>query len=238
MSRHLVSLVDAVQVWDSRTHEEFERYVDTDLERVWEIPHGNYVPLYDDASIPTRKDAREALGLSETERVYLYFGVIRPYKQVPELIRTFEKKESDATLLIAGNPVNDALESELVELAAGAQNVSLELAYIPDREVPSYFAAADAVVLPYAHIFNSGSVLLAMSFGRAFVAPSIGCIPSVDSGGNIVYDDLAGALDTLDDTPLAELERVGKRNARVAQEVHDWDAVATKYAEMYDGDSS
>ncbi|MFC7203573.1 glycosyltransferase family 4 protein [Haloferax namakaokahaiae] len=233
VSQKLVSLVDKVQVWDPLTHSEFLTYVGTEPNEVSEIPHGNYLPRYEGTNTPTKEAAKEALGLHHTERVYLYFGVIRPYKQVTALIQSFQAIESKATLVIAGNPMNSDLTARIEEFSRGSENIQTTLEYIPDDTVPVFFAAADAVVLPYEHIFNSGSVLLAMTFGRTFVAPRMGSIPSVDPGGNVLYDDLIRGLEQIDQMDEEQLSRVGDANLVAAREKHDWDTIAAEYIELY-----
>jgi len=49
--------------------------------------------------------------------------------------------------------------------------------------------ACDVVVFPYQEILTSGAVILAMSFGRACVAPRLGCIQDVlDDKGAFIYE--------------------------------------------------
>ena len=58
--------------------------------------------------------------------------------------------------------------------AHGADNVRLDLRWIPPEEVSDHFAAADLVVLPYRRIMNSGAVVLAMTLGRPVLVPDLG----------------------------------------------------------------
>jgi glycosyltransferase involved in cell wall biosynthesis len=46
-------------------------------------------------------------------------------------------------------------------------------------ELQIYFNACDLVALPFRKVLNSGSLLLAMSFGCPVVAPRMGSIPEV-----------------------------------------------------------
>lgn len=59
------------------------------------VPHGHYRDAYPNQV--SRAQARRALGLPEQARVLLHFGLVRPYKNVPHLIRTFrELPQSEA----------------------------------------------------------------------------------------------------------------------------------------------
>jgi beta-1,4-mannosyltransferase len=50
------------------------------------------------------------------------------------------------------------------------------LRWVPRAEVQHLFVASDLVVLPYRRILNSGTVLLALSFGRPVLVPDLGAM--------------------------------------------------------------
>ena len=54
--------------------------------------------------------------------------------------------------------------------------VTLRIQFIPDEEVEQYFKAADAVVIPYVDIFQSGVPFLAFSFGVPVIASDVGSL--------------------------------------------------------------
>ena len=63
------------------------------------------------------------------------------------------------------------------------------LGFVPDDELQVYLRAADVVATPFLEILTSGSVLLAMSFERAVIAPRRGCVAeTVGDDGGILYD--------------------------------------------------
>ena len=64
---------------------------------------GHYRGQYRDEI--SREQARKELDLAPDARVMLFIGKVRPYKNVPQLIRTFRQLDDpDAVLLIAGLP--------------------------------------------------------------------------------------------------------------------------------------
>ena len=82
-------------------------------------------------------------------------------------------------LIIAGEAKRDSggyLASivEQIESSAVRDRVIQKLEHIPDEEAELYFKAADAVVLPYKHIFQSGVLFLAHSFGVPVIASDVG----------------------------------------------------------------
>ncbi len=113
------------------------------------VPHGHYRGAYPDTM--SRDDARAALAIPEEARVVAYLGLIRPYKNVPHLVRTLRALRSDVgqvILLVAGAPHPPALAAEVRAAAEGDPRVRLRLENVPKEEVQRYLRAADLVVLP------------------------------------------------------------------------------------------
>jgi glycosyltransferase involved in cell wall biosynthesis len=79
-------------------------------------------------------------------------------------------------LLIAGMPTDDAIMEEVREAAALNPNVRLFLYFVDPNDVQIFLRAADLVVLPYKEILNSGSAILALSFDRPILVPSLGAL--------------------------------------------------------------
>ena len=197
-------------------------------ERVIVIPHGNYDGHYGSVE-PER---------TPSELVFLYFGMIRPYKNVPTLIDTFrELDRSDVRLQVVGNPWNEELAADIRAAAGNDDRVHLELSFVPDEEVAGYFERADAVVLPFDRVLTSGSAILAMTFGRPVIAPAHGCLPElIGEYGGILYDGdgdapLGRALREAIADPEA-LVRMGERNRRVAAQL-DWQTVGRRTVAAY-----
>jgi glycosyltransferase involved in cell wall biosynthesis len=202
------------------------------------IPHGHFIDWY--PSGIRRLQARAALGIPDERFVFGFFGQVRRYKQVPELIRTYfrDVKEDHTHLLVAGNPRTDALESELRELADGVPDVDLHLSFVPKEKVQYYFKAADVMVFPYDSILTSGSVILSMSMGRPVIAPRFGGIEDiVGSEHGWLYDVGAstGLADAMDRAMSAagDLDAMGRR-ARERARQWDWETIGARTRGLYD----
>ncbi|HCR93716.1 MAG: hypothetical protein CML50_02865 [Rhodobacteraceae bacterium] len=112
-----------------------------------------------------------------TERMkILFFGLIREYKGVPELIRAFRDADLDGDLHICGKPYNDQVRADVEAAAASADNVTLDLRFIPDDELQVALDSCHVIALPFTEVFTSGSVVMAISAARAVIAPRIGLI--------------------------------------------------------------
>ena len=139
------------------------------------VPHGHYREAYPPPH--ERDDARANLGLHRDAPVLLFAGRIRPYKNVPHLVRIFRQwGESDARLLVVGEPSTRTLRESIKMAAQRDSRIRLDLRFIPDDLMPRYLAASDLVVLPYDHILHSGSALLALSFDRPVLVPDRGAM--------------------------------------------------------------
>jgi beta-1,4-mannosyltransferase len=191
------------------------------------IPHGHYRGAYPDTL--SMAEARERLGLPAAARVVAFTGWLRPYKGVTELVQAFAAlPEPYARLVMAGQSVDADYAARLETLAAADPRVRLDLGFVPDEELQVYLRAADVVACPFLEIFTSGSVLLAMSFERAVIAPRRGCVPeTLDEAGGIVYDadDPRGLEGALRVAMQADLATMGRHNG-ACLERFDWSRVA------------
>ncbi|ODR81770.1 group 1 glycosyl transferase [Haladaptatus sp. W1] len=204
-------------------------------ERITVVSHGNYVGSYENEV--SRAEAREHFGFGDDEMVYLFFGNVRSYKNVPKLVETFRTiDDEDARLVIAGNPPNDRKES--AKLARGCRaddRVRTDFTYIPDDEIQLYMNAADAVVLPFTRVLTSGSVILAMSFGKPVIAPRLGCLPDVlGPKTELLYDpdDPSGLRTAMKRAPTLDLDEIGRQTRERAMSF-DWDVVGERTAAVY-----
>lgn len=143
------------------------------------IPHGHYLPVY---PVRVGKDeSRRLLGLPPDSRVVLFFGTLRPYKGVEELVAVAKKLSSEGLLfLIAGKPISEEYKKRLLHMIGGSSHIRFHFEYIPDEKVPLYYSVADLVVLPYREILNSGTVFLALTFGVPVMVPRLGSLEELN----------------------------------------------------------
>ena len=141
------------------------------------VPHGHYRGCYKNEC--TRAEARARLALPLDKPAVAFVGQIKPYKNVPALLRAFLDRPAEtsaASLLIAGKPGDAALAAELAALADGHPDVALRFGHIADDEMQVMLNACDLAVFPYREILNSGSAILALSFDRPVLVPAKGAM--------------------------------------------------------------
>jgi len=151
--------------------------------RVEIVPH----PSEPRAVIPDRAAARARLGVPIDAPVFLFSGLLRPYKGWQDLLDAFpavRKEFPGALLVFAGEPWGEACDLP----GRAPAGVRLELRYQPEEERAEWFAACDAVVCPYRHATGSGIAADALAFSR----PVIGT--AVDGLLGIVEDERSGLL--------------------------------------------
>lgn len=212
---------------------------DTTLNKVKVVPHGNYINSYQN-DMP-RHIARNKLGYKGEDILFLFLGSIRPYKGIFELIDAFSKlKSSQAKLLIAGKPVDHFIKNELLLRCQKDDRIKVHLEYVQDNDMQLYMNSADVTVFPYTDILTSGSVLLAMSFGKAIIVPQIGCISeTLDAQGAFLYDpnDVNGLLQAMQNALPTNLSTMGQHN-RVSAENFSWKRIAQMTFEVYSNSSN
>lgn len=143
------------------------------------IFHGDYRPIIKFKK--SRDECRRDMGVKADEFLVLFFGMIRRYKNVPKLIEEFSSiKSNRLKLFVAGKVVNDdRLGGEIRDLASRDSRINVSLEHVPEDKLIEYLTAADMVVLPYADVANSGSVIMALSVGCRVIAPNKGSLPQV-----------------------------------------------------------
>lgn len=150
-------------------------------EKISIIPFGinNTVP---NTSVSTA-EARRHLGLQSNDKAMLFFGNIAPYKGLDYLVTaTTQLLETDRTycLIIVGRPKGDSSHwnriKQAIEDVKLRDRIIQRIEYIPDEETEIYFKAADVLVLPYTHVFQSGVLFLGYSFGLPAIAADVGSL--------------------------------------------------------------
>ncbi|MBN1493551.1 MAG: glycosyltransferase [Candidatus Omnitrophica bacterium] len=205
-------------------------------DKVVVVPHGHYIGAY--KNNVTKDESREMLGLPKSKFIYLFFGAVRPYKGLDVLIKAFELiKNDDIALVIAGKPLNDSFMEKVLSLSK-LNSIYYFLKYIDNDEIQYYMNASDAVVCSYNGIFTSGSVILAMSYGRPVIAPNLGCIRDyLHEDGGILYehDDIGSLCKALLQLYQNTSDNLGQNNLRRIA-INSWKRIALKTIEVYRND--
>jgi glycosyltransferase involved in cell wall biosynthesis len=150
-----------------------------------------HLPVFDEVapSRTPRDEARARLGVAADEPLLLFFGFVRRYKGLPLLLDALARLPAPPRLVVAGEFWEDEAEYRAqIDRLGLAGRVIIHNRYIPNEAVEPYFAAADALVLPYLSGSQSGVAMLALHHGLPVIATDVGGL------GETVRHDLTGLV--------------------------------------------
>lgn len=149
---------------------ELEQYAGVSAKRIHQVPHG---PTYYGRSrgITERLNCRQRLGVSSDVSLVLFFGFMRPEKNLCGFLKAFSISRSKSVLLVAGQGDFQTARDLANDLGLG-DRVRWEQRHIDDTEIPDLLAAADWIALPYLPQFtsHSGVFNLAAAYHRPVLA--------------------------------------------------------------------
>jgi glycosyltransferase involved in cell wall biosynthesis len=190
------------------------------------IPH----PSYDHHEPPPPPRGRPP-----GECALLYFGVIRPFKGVEDLIRAFDAipptEIGGYRLTIAGETwERHFLPAELAASSRYRDRITFIDRYLTDDEVSELFARADVVVLPYRRCSQSGPLHIAMHYGLPVVVTAVGGLVEAVEG-------YVGATLAKPGDPLAlmhAIRQARERSGRRFPAPRRWEDSARRYLELFE----
>ncbi len=136
-------------------------------------------PVFESFGNPIPKEeARQRLSISSA-RTLLFFGYVRQYKGLSVLLRALQNLH-DVHLIVAGEFYDDEqVYRDLTRELNISERVRFVNSYVPGSDVPLYFSAADAVVVPYLSATQSGIIQLAFNFDKPVIASHVGGLSEV-----------------------------------------------------------
>lgn len=165
----------------------------------------------------------------------LFFGVIRPFKGLEDLIMAFdallENEIEKYWLTIVGETWEEWTKpTELIERSRYRDRITFVNRYVSDEEVAQFFSEADVVVLPYHRSSTSGPLHIAMSYGLPLVVTSVGGLIEAVSGYEGAIQVPPGDLARLQRALLEVAKLRGKRYP----DPHSWKHSAKCYQALFD----
>jgi glycosyltransferase involved in cell wall biosynthesis len=117
----------------------------------------------------------------------LFFGLIRPYKGLEDLLDVFNafsrEEVTSLWLTVVGETWDGCTEpARLIRTSPHCDRITFVNNYVPDEVVGAAFSHADVVVLPYRRSASSGTLHVAMSWGLPIIATSVGGLPEAANG--------------------------------------------------------
>jgi beta-1,4-mannosyltransferase len=125
------------------------------------ILHGTYRGYYKNGT--TRDEARSLLSIPDKMKVILFFGAIKPYKNIEAIIRAADYFKSDNFMFVLAGNIDDHYKEQLSDKTSS--NVLIFGSFVRDDMIQYYMNASDALILPYQHSLTSGAAILGLSYG-------------------------------------------------------------------------
>lgn len=190
------------------------------------IPHGpidHFTSDEDTPSLPLRDAPAGVINL-------LFFGIIRPYKGLEDLVEAFEMLDDDEVMDYWLTVVGETWEGwdvpiRLIEGSRHRCRITLVNRFVEDDEVTAYFAGADAAVLPYHRSSASSPASVAMANGLPLVLTAVGGLPEAVA-------DYEGAILVPPRDPEALRDAIRKLPQLCGRRYHDhhsWEFTASAY---------
>ena len=174
LSRLLVKMllksVDAVVIHCAETETVLREIYPGFQGKILLIPHPHFIGTYG----PTSDSPEKTQGPLKL----LFTGAVKPYKNLELLIQVCQQFGDAVHLTIAGKPASTGYAEDLQRLTAGMDQADLQLSFVEDHQIPGLIGESNLLVLPYdlRSSLNSGTVILAFSYGRTVICPRIGTI--------------------------------------------------------------
>ena len=235
ISRTLCKLSDAKIVHSYETLKEMRKH-GFNTKNSFVIPIGNYISAHPNNS--SKKNSLKKLGIKNNNLIFLFFGIIRKYKGVDNLINSYTKTRfNKKTKLIIAGKCQDGELKKLLDSCRSNPNIIIHDHFIENEDVQNYLNSADIIVCPFKKITTSSTALLSFSFGKPIICPKMGNLTDLPRDACIFYNSkdkngLKKAIIRATNLDNEKLKDMGKM-ARLFAEENSWDKITEKTFGIY-----
>lgn len=199
------------------------------------IPHGNYLPFVDELNYEPENNQTLKL---------LFFGQIKKVKGLEILLEALAiaiKQNKKIHLTIAGKPWHDELSvyETLISDLKLENFVETHFQYVSNDKVSLYFDNCDLVILPYRKIYQSGILLLSMSYGRVALTSDLPAFKEIVQDGKTGFlfeesnpKDLARVILKIAGE-RKQLKEVNKQASILLKSDYNWCSIGAQTKQLY-----
>lgn len=230
LNRYFLRSVDGFVYMSEQVHGELKAY--TSAPAIFS-PH----PLFENfGSSVERGEACRYLGLDESKRYMLFFGLIRDYKGLDILLDAWRRTDDENLCLLVAGEFYTSRDKYMPAIEALGDRVVLHDSFVADAEVKYWFSAADAVVLPYRTATQSGVTQVAYNFGVPLIVTDVGGLAEIVPDGRAGYvveptaEAVAAAVKRMND---ADTQARFRANMREERKRFSWEEMCDRLTEVY-----
>jgi len=203
------------------------------------VDHGVFGP--EEPAPGADEAALRAAGVDPSQPYVLFLGTIEPRKNVPALVRAFDRLavgQPDLRLVLAGQPGWGADEVDKAIYAAERhRDRVVQTGYVPDASVPALLRRAAVVVYPSLEEGFGLPALEALACGAPLVTTAGTAMAEVSAGAAVLVPpaDTADLGDAIESVLSAGTEEAAARRARglAVAEPRTWAASAAAHLRAY-----
>lgn len=185
-----------------------------------------------------KEEACKKLNIDPKKKTILFFGFIRKYKGLDNLINAFNLLDNSYQLLIAGESYTKFDEYQsLIDQNKNRGNIYPHIRYIDDKEVPTFFSAADVLILPYISATQSGISGIAIHFQLAQIVSNVGGLVEYvehEKTGLILENTKAESLaNSIVHYFNNNFKAIFEKNIEEQSDKYSWETLAQKLIALY-----
>lgn len=182
LKKFLIKQADVISLLSHRSKDYIKKIAGNDIDdrKFFYVGHPVYDCILDDRLVLPNNN----------KMIFLYFGMIRPYKNIELLIKVWKELGlKNARLLIVGKPINEEYRKTIINVAENNNNIILKLNFIPNEELDRLILQSHVIISPLdiTSSMNSGTLIKAMSMGRTVIMPDIEMTYDYDASNMFLY---------------------------------------------------
>jgi glycosyltransferase involved in cell wall biosynthesis len=207
------------------------------------VPHGNYLPFVN-RKVGKNK-SRNYLNIPLNKKVVLFFGMIKKVKGLEILLNSLRDvvtHNPDIILIIAGRVwKNDfSIYQEIIDREKLHDHCIIHNNFIAHKDIDYYYAASDLVVLPYKKIYQSGVMMMALSYEVAVLSSDLAPLKEIitdNKTGFLFESENSESLSQRLNYIFSEkniIEKVRKEGFTHVKENFNWTYIGSLTAKAYE----
>jgi glycosyltransferase involved in cell wall biosynthesis len=187
-------------------------------------------PMYETygASV-SMEEARKKLNLNSSDKIILFFGLIRHYKGLDILMEAMansEIKKQNIKLLIAGEFYEDKQPYlDLIQKHQLQDQILLHDKFIANDDVRYYFCASNLVAQTYRNATNSGVTMVGYFYEKPMLVTNVGGLAEIvpnEKCGYVVETEIPEISEKIITYFSQNKEEAFTQNVRIEKKKYEW----------------